>query len=216
MDELHEELKQPLPCNLDENDSDGNAIEDGHTFIASHDRQLSMDSNSSSQSEDFYETCDSSLSSDRCSADVNVTGEQGETQNVESTILSNNKTDSNSRVSGGKTYARLRQVEGSKSAPVEDSVVASKHLKETVNHMSKRTGGTVTVTSTDESGHPDDIPSDGEMSQNRVRSRSSPRLKQASETSKSRNSYSTKHSVQRKGTYFLLQNVMYQRISWSA
>lgn len=209
MDELHEELKQPLPCNLDENDSDGNAIEDGHTFIASHDRQLSMDSNSSSQSEDFYETCDSSLSSDRCSADVNVTGEQGETQNVESTILSNNKTDSNSRVSGGKTYARLRQVEGSKSAPVEDSVVASKHLKETVNHMSKRTGGTVTVTSTDESGHPDDIPSDGEMSQNRVRSRSSPRLKQASETSKSRNSYSTKHSVQRKGKQ---RNIQYQSV----
>ncbi|XP_060065800.1 ubiquitin carboxyl-terminal hydrolase 20-like [Ylistrum balloti] len=223
MDELHEELKQPLPCDSDDNDDDSDEknAEESHKFIASHDRQLSMDSNSSSQSEDFYETCDSGLSSERCSADVAIIGEEGESTTVQNSDNSahSNKTDSHSRVSAGKTYARLRQNEekGGKTH-IEDSVVASKHLKETVNQMSKRSGSTVTINSatcTEDSGHPDDIPSDGESNPSRVRSKSSPRFKRASESldscnSMSRNSYSTKTSVNnKKGKQ---KNVQYQSV----
>ncbi|OWF52023.1 ubiquitin carboxyl-terminal hydrolase 20-like [Mizuhopecten yessoensis] len=220
MDELHEELKQPLPCDSDENDddSDDKNGDEPCKFIASHDRQLSMDSTSSSQSEDFYETCDSGLSSERCSADVTISGEDGEAvQNTENSTHSN-KIDSHSRVSAGKTYARLRQNEekGGKALK-EDTVVASKHLKETVNQMSKRSGSTVTINSTtctEDSGRPDDFPSDGESHQRRVRSKSSPRFKRASESTEafstmSRNSYSTKINMNKKGKQ---KNVQYQSV----
>ncbi|XP_033732797.1 ubiquitin carboxyl-terminal hydrolase 20-like [Pecten maximus] len=223
MDELHEELKQPLPCDSDDNDDDSDEknTEEFHKFIASHDRQLSMDSTSSSQSEDFYETCDSGLSSERCSADVAISGEETEHGTVQNTDNSthSNKSDSHARVNAGKTYARLRQNEekGMKSHR-EDSVVTSKHLKETVNQLSKRSGSTMTINSTtctDDSGRPDDIPSDGEANQSRVRSKSSPRFKRESESqetcnnSMSRNSYSTKTSTNKKGKQ---KNIQYQSV----
>ncbi|XP_069120295.1 ubiquitin carboxyl-terminal hydrolase 20-like [Argopecten irradians] len=224
MDELHEELKQPLPCDSDdsdeEEDSDEKETDDSHKFIASHDRQLSMDSNSSSQSEDFYETCDSGLSSERCSADVTISAEEGDNGSVQNTDNSahGNKTDSHSRVSAGKTYARLRQNDekGGNKSNKEDSVVTSKHLKETVNQLSKRSGSTVTMNSTtctEDSGRPDDIPSDGESNQSRPRSKVSPRFKRESESqenacnnSSSKNSYSTKT---KKGKQ---RNVQYQSV----
>ena len=115
MDEIHEELKQPITYEGGEDESDEEDEDAGNNeqhlsgrkhrslFINDNqERKRSIDSNSSSQSEDFYETCDSGLSSDQCSAEIIMPQGDGDKANVKQRL-------SPSRISGGKHYKKLQQ-----------------------------------------------------------------------------------------------------------
>lgn len=75
MDQLHEELKQPIR----EEQENGTVVSNIHTapnmsVVGVQDRQMSMDSSISSQSDGDYETCDSALGSER---ETNHSGDEG-------------------------------------------------------------------------------------------------------------------------------------------
>ncbi|XP_061184223.1 ubiquitin carboxyl-terminal hydrolase 20-like [Saccostrea echinata] len=89
MDQIHEELKQPMVASDNEDD------EEHEKNVKIHHRQLSRDSNSSSQSEECYESCDSGLSNGKNSA--GISSETGENPNQMP----------NSIVSDGKTYIQV-------------------------------------------------------------------------------------------------------------
>ncbi|XP_048773009.1 ubiquitin carboxyl-terminal hydrolase 20-like isoform X2 [Ostrea edulis] len=89
MDQIHEELKQPITATNNEED------EVHEETGKNHHRQLSKDSNSSSQSEGCYESCDSGLSSEKNSADTSRDNNEKQNQSP------------NSIVSDGKTYIQV-------------------------------------------------------------------------------------------------------------
>lgn len=90
MDQIHEELKQPLVT-----DDDDDEETSGDKTEKNHHRQLSGDSNSSSQSEECYESCDSGNSSEKNLTDSTLLNKENQNQCP------------NSIVSGGKTYIQV-------------------------------------------------------------------------------------------------------------
>lgn len=69
MDQLHEELKQPITEEHEDQEAESDIHEEHHSsspVLSRHDKQLSVDTSSnSSQSDGDYETCDSALGSER-------------------------------------------------------------------------------------------------------------------------------------------------------
>ena len=90
MDQIHEELKQPILAEEDEDDESHDKTEKNHN------RQPSRDSNSSSQSEECYESCDSGNSSEKVLADSTLISSEKQSQSP------------NSIVSEGKTYIQVK------------------------------------------------------------------------------------------------------------
>ena len=90
MDQIHEELKQPILAEEDEDDESHDKPEKNHN------RQPSRDSNSSSQSEECYESCDSGNSSEKVLADSTLISSEKQSQSP------------NSIVSEGKTYIQVK------------------------------------------------------------------------------------------------------------
>jgi hypothetical protein len=107
MDQLHEELKQPITASNSEEDEGQEEAEKNHH------RQLSRDSDSSSQSEECYESCDSGLSSEKNSADTSR--QKNEKQNQSPNCI----------VSDGKTYIQVNSCDQESGAG--DSASKSKH-----------------------------------------------------------------------------------------
>lgn len=140
MDQLHEELKQPITEELEDPEAEPDIHEEQHgsQVISRHDRQLSMDSSSnSSQSDGDYETCDSAIGSER---------------------ETNHSSDENSDIS---EYSKMnvsssRQIRSKNSfSKSEDCLDASnrpgylKDKKDSIN-MSKKVGDNVSTCSEDQ------------------------------------------------------------------
>lgn len=141
MDEIHEELKQPLVEDDSGNDSSTDNEENppsqqmsqDSTFIKHHGRQLSIDSNSSSQSEDFYETCDSGLSSDKASTELS----DDSCEVTERTRLNNPDTDLSQSAENDRSQQMQDTDSGVSSNSGRNSVMSTKSKKEKINKISK-------------------------------------------------------------------------------
>ncbi|KAJ8300272.1 hypothetical protein KUTeg_021791 [Tegillarca granosa] len=140
MDEIHEELKQPLMEDDSGNDSSTDNEENppqqsskDSSFIKHHGRQLSIDSNSSSQSEDFYETCDSGLSSDKASTELS----DDSCEVTERTRLNNPDADINPTAENIQSRQMQDTDSGVSSNSGRNSVLSTKSKKEKINKISK-------------------------------------------------------------------------------
>uniref|UniRef100_A0A8W8LFE3 Ubiquitin carboxyl-terminal hydrolase n=1 Tax=Magallana gigas TaxID=29159 RepID=A0A8W8LFE3_MAGGI len=120
MDQIHEELKQPLVT-----DDDDDEETSGDKTETNHHRQLSGDSNSSTQSEECYESCDSGNSSEKNLTDSTLLNKENQNQCP------------NSIVSGGKTYIQVNNSDQDSGAG--DSI-ASKDSDTQSNKMMKQGG----------------------------------------------------------------------------
>lgn len=78
MDQLHEELKYPVP---DEDSDVESEVPEGMDTSVTNERHEAPPSDSGSQSEVEYETCDSGLSSERSSVDPEASSDEGEQSN---------------------------------------------------------------------------------------------------------------------------------------
>lgn len=97
MDQIHEELKHPLPFSEEstEEQNDNEILHEERiptrTSFIGHDRKVSVDSNISSESEEFYETCDSVASGNPSSNGNNSGADNVDTSNNASRIKSSPK-----------------------------------------------------------------------------------------------------------------------------
>lgn len=131
MDQIHEELKQPLAFNEEETveqDDDKELSSDQEeriptrTSFIGHDRQVSVDSSSSSQSDEFYETSDSIANGNGHNSSSNEN-----TSGMDNTDTSNNA----SRIkTSPKIRSRKNNESCSESAPPQKS---EKEKKDTTN-----------------------------------------------------------------------------------
>ncbi|XP_064616087.1 LOW QUALITY PROTEIN: ubiquitin carboxyl-terminal hydrolase 20-like [Liolophura sinensis] len=79
MDQLHEELKYPVPD--EDSDAESEVPESMDTTVTNDRHEPPPSTDSGSQSEVEYETCDSGLSSERSSVDPEVSSDEGEQSN---------------------------------------------------------------------------------------------------------------------------------------
>ena len=158
MDEIHEELKQPLPAEEDLEDmSEGSQV-----TRKPQQRRSSNASIDSSQSDDFYETCDSGLSSDRCSTDVN--GEEHPASKDQ--MLEQSRT-----TSEGKTYTRLRKA-SDRDSGAGDSVASSGKVDTGYGNVFKRSASSPKGKDAGDGLHGQEV---------QMRNTASPRLRRVSE-----------------------------------
>ncbi|XP_053380391.1 ubiquitin carboxyl-terminal hydrolase 20-like [Mercenaria mercenaria] len=139
MDQLHEECKQPIIEEADDREEETDIHEEHHSssVIGRHDRQLSMDTSStSSQSDGDYETCDSAIGSER---------------------ETNNSSDENSDISNfSKMTLSTRQMRSknsfSKSEDTADVLNRPSYLKDKKDslNMSKKVGDNTSTCSDDQ------------------------------------------------------------------
>ena len=127
MDQLHEELKQPVVEIKDENGDE--KIDTSiltHPETCGHDRQPSIDSSSSSSQSDFdYETCDSGLSSEKSSAH-NLSGDEDKDINEQDKLKPPSVDENRSNIARSGCYDN-----------VTSSIPNTKDLKETANLLCK-------------------------------------------------------------------------------
>ncbi|XP_046362270.1 ubiquitin carboxyl-terminal hydrolase 20-like isoform X2 [Haliotis rufescens] len=130
MDQLHEELKQPI---IEDSDSDDQSKEVivSQVDLNSHDRQNSIDS-SSSQSEYEYETCDSGLSSEKSSVEHSFSSDENSDVNEQTKL-------------NPRTRERRSTVRSGCYDNVDDHVANTKEMKETANLLSKQSLDHVSV-----------------------------------------------------------------------
>ncbi|ESO98932.1 hypothetical protein LOTGIDRAFT_213731 [Lottia gigantea] len=127
MDQLHEELKQPIIEEDDDEDDDQTEEETSTEYPVTqivHDRKSSIDS-ASSQSDGEYETCDSGLSSERNSGDHNFSEDEGSDGNDQSGGRSNNQGRDRNRHNARSMY------------DINDTIPNVKDNKETTNLLAK-------------------------------------------------------------------------------
>jgi hypothetical protein len=130
MDQIHEELKQPLPFNEEEHveqddnkelSSDQEDRIPTRTSFIGHDRQVSVDSSSSSQSDEFYETSDSIANGNGHSSSSNEN-----TSGIDNNDTSNNA----SRI---KTSPKIRNRKNNESCSESAPQKSAKEKKDTTN-----------------------------------------------------------------------------------
>lgn len=145
MDELHEELKQPVSAASQE-ECDNDLTQD---FLSvCHDRQPSLDSNSS-HSDVEYETCDSGRSSERSSAEYNVSSDDG-SEPTELTRL--NAAERNKNVPMLRSDTHLNK-SSSNCVDTDNLPSSTKHRKDSANllHKKKKTdNSSLSMSSLDE------------------------------------------------------------------
>ncbi|XP_063424439.1 ubiquitin carboxyl-terminal hydrolase 20-like [Mytilus trossulus] len=146
MDQIHEELKQPLPLTeLDieeqheqsdkEHQSDHEDKFQTRTSFLRHDRQISVDSSISSQSDEFYETCDSVTSGNTASSNEN-------SASIETIDTSNN-------LSKIKASQKPKSGKNNEECAIDDSQKSNKEKKDFTNERIAMTKNEEVESSTD-------------------------------------------------------------------
>ena len=139
MDQLHEELKQTLVEETD--DKEEEPQEESSTSIGQlvTDRQVSMETSSSSSQSDDYETCDSALGSERGSAEHNFSSDENSDINELSILnVSPNASPRTRRLRARKIKNSLSKLDDT-ADEASDLRVVAKEEKEQLNMSMKNT-----------------------------------------------------------------------------
>ena len=150
MDELHEELKQTIIEDLEEKEEENHEEESHPIGQLVADRQLSMETSStSSQSDADYETCDSLGGSERGSAEQNVSSDENSDVNELSWLnISPNASPRAKRLYARKMKKSLGKIEDT-ADETSEKLVSAKEEKEQLNMSKKATENKVMCSTED-------------------------------------------------------------------